>query len=130
MWGARHRLLEAGNLCYDLDSLSTQETQGMSGSIKPIGKGDVHKICSGQVILDLATAVKELVENALDAGATNIEVTGAVDMQMGCLPIVFLNLRMQCRNFTCDCDACCIEQSLTDCSCETNDAAFEHKRMM
>ena len=27
-----------------------------------------------QVILDLATAVKELLENALDAGATNIEV--------------------------------------------------------
>ena len=42
--------------------------------IVPIDKGVVHKICSGQVILDLATAVKELVENALDAGATNIEV--------------------------------------------------------
>ena len=54
------------------------------GTIKPIGKGDVHKICSGQVILDLATAVKELVENALDAGATNIEVTGAIDLQWGC----------------------------------------------
>ena len=44
------------------------------GKIVPIDKGVVHKICSGQVILDLATAVKELVENALDAGATNIEV--------------------------------------------------------
>jgi len=42
--------------------------------IVPIDKGVVHKICSGQVILDIATAVKELVENALDAGATNIEV--------------------------------------------------------
>ena len=42
--------------------------------IKPIDKGTVHRICSGQVILDLATAVKELVENALDAGATSIEV--------------------------------------------------------
>jgi DNA mismatch repair ATPase MutL len=45
------------------------------GKIVPIDKGVVHKICSGQVILDIATAVKELVENALDAGANNIEVS-------------------------------------------------------
>ena len=67
------------------------------GSIKPIGKGDVHKICSGQVILDLATAVKELVENALDAGATNIEVTGAMGSAVG-LPAVLLDLPLQCGN--------------------------------
>ena len=40
--------------------------------IKKIDAGDVHKICSGQVVLSLAVAVKELVENALDAGATLI----------------------------------------------------------
>eukprot|EP00798_Chlamydomonas_sp_ICE-L_P008061 gene8061-1297_t len=45
-----------------------------SGSIKAISKAATHRICSGQVILDLATASKELVENAVDAGATNIEV--------------------------------------------------------
>ncbi|KAJ7520122.1 hypothetical protein O6H91_20G067500 [Diphasiastrum complanatum] len=44
------------------------------GLIKPIDKAAIHRICSGQVILDLATAVKELVENSLDAGASNIEV--------------------------------------------------------
>ncbi|KAG2486047.1 hypothetical protein HYH03_015254 [Edaphochlamys debaryana] len=47
---------------------------GAGGAIKPINRASIHRICSGQVILDLATAVKELVENALDAGATNIEV--------------------------------------------------------
>jgi len=43
-------------------------------SIKALQSSDVQKICNGQVIVDLATAVKELVENALDAGATNIEI--------------------------------------------------------
>lgn len=42
--------------------------------IQPIDKSTVHRICSGQVILDLATAVKELLENSLDAGSSNIEV--------------------------------------------------------
>ncbi|CAK9175311.1 unnamed protein product [Ilex paraguariensis] len=45
-----------------------------SPRIKPINKGAVHRICAGQVILDLPSAVKELVENSLDAGATSIEI--------------------------------------------------------
>lgn len=32
----------------------------------------VHRIHSGQVVLDLQSCLKELVENALDAGATSI----------------------------------------------------------
>lgn len=63
-------------------------------AIQAIDRAAVHQICSGQVIVDLRTAVKELVENALvrragevvagvlirtrhapqDAGATQIEV--------------------------------------------------------
>ncbi|TPX31918.1 hypothetical protein SmJEL517_g04874 [Synchytrium microbalum] len=42
--------------------------------IKALDKSAVHRICSGQVILDLATAIKELVENSLDAGSTTIEI--------------------------------------------------------
>lgn len=41
-------------------------------AVQAIDKKTVHKICSGQVVLSLAVAVKELVENSLDAGATII----------------------------------------------------------
>ncbi|OBS60623.1 hypothetical protein A6R68_08251, partial [Neotoma lepida] len=34
----------------------------------------VHQICSGQVVLSLSTAVKELIENSVDAGATSIDI--------------------------------------------------------
>uniref|UniRef100_A0A8C8VEN9 PMS1 homolog 2, mismatch repair system component n=1 Tax=Pelusios castaneus TaxID=367368 RepID=A0A8C8VEN9_9SAUR len=43
-------------------------------AIKPIDCKSVHQICSGQVVLNLGTAVKELVENSIDAGATNIDL--------------------------------------------------------
>ncbi|EFA00116.2 mismatch repair endonuclease PMS2 isoform X2 [Tribolium castaneum] len=42
--------------------------------IQPINRDTVHRICSGQVVLSLAIAVKELVENAIDAGATIIDI--------------------------------------------------------
>lgn len=44
----------------------------MMGTIKQIDTASVHRICSGQVVIDLATATKELLENSLDAGATSI----------------------------------------------------------
>ena len=41
-------------------------------TVKAIDQSSVHRICSGQVIVDLSTTIKELVENSLDAKATSI----------------------------------------------------------
>jgi hypothetical protein len=48
------------------------EIKMTSQGIKAIDRTSIHRITSGQVIIDLQTAVKELVENSIDAGATNI----------------------------------------------------------
>ncbi|KAJ1856728.1 ATP-binding mismatch repair protein [Coemansia sp. RSA 1822] len=42
--------------------------------MQAIDAATVHRLCAGQVIVDLATSVKELLENSLDAEATHIEV--------------------------------------------------------
>ncbi|XP_017792685.1 PREDICTED: mismatch repair endonuclease PMS2 [Habropoda laboriosa] len=49
-------------------------TSEKSKKINAINKQAIHQICSGQVVLDLSTAVKELVENSLDSGATLINI--------------------------------------------------------
>ena len=42
--------------------------------IQAIDRESVKRICSGQVVVDLATAVKEMLENSLDSGATSVEI--------------------------------------------------------
>ncbi|KAJ2887767.1 ATP-binding mismatch repair protein, partial [Coemansia asiatica] len=42
--------------------------------MQAIDKDTVHRLCSGQVIIDLSTAVKELLENCLDADATVVDI--------------------------------------------------------
>lgn len=47
----------------------------MVSKISAIHLSDVHRISSGQVIVDLTSAVKELVENSLDANSNKIDIT-------------------------------------------------------
>ena len=44
------------------------------GVIKAMPTAVSRRISAGQVILDPANIVKELLENSLDAGATNVEI--------------------------------------------------------
>jgi DNA mismatch repair protein PMS2 len=48
--------------------------------IKAIDKHSVHRICSGQVVLSMAIAAKELIENSLDAGATSVGMRPELDV--------------------------------------------------
>jgi DNA mismatch repair protein PMS2 len=43
-------------------------------SITRINVQDIHRITSGQVIIDLPTVLKELIENSLDANSSSLEI--------------------------------------------------------
>ncbi|PVU84494.1 hypothetical protein BB560_007339 [Smittium megazygosporum] len=46
----------------------------MSRKLEKINSETIYKLCSGQVIIDLGTTIKELLENSLDSGATSIDI--------------------------------------------------------
>ena len=49
-----------------------QQTENMHAVIIPMEASSVQRIVAGQAITDLASAVKELIDNALDAGSRTI----------------------------------------------------------
>eukprot|EP00550_Attheya_septentrionalis_P011813 CAMPEP_0198304578 /NCGR_PEP_ID=MMETSP1449-20131203/57472_1 /TAXON_ID=420275 /ORGANISM="Attheya septentrionalis, Strain CCMP2084" /LENGTH=1167 /DNA_ID=CAMNT_0044007103 /DNA_START=237 /DNA_END=3740 /DNA_ORIENTATION=+ len=58
-------------------AFSEQEDGSSAGppsSIVSIPTSAVHRLVAGQAVTDLASAVKELVDNAIDAGATSINI--------------------------------------------------------
>lgn len=44
-------------------------------AISSVPSGCVDRLCAGQVITSLSVAIKELIENALDAGCRSLEIT-------------------------------------------------------
>lgn len=58
----------------ELSELEPASDHPKAGTICAIDRKSVHRICSGQVVLTLATAVKELLENSIDAGATIVDI--------------------------------------------------------
>lgn len=43
-------------------------------AIRSLDASSIHALTSGQVVTSLASAIKELLENSLDAGATSIDI--------------------------------------------------------
>lgn len=58
----------------ELAQFAKRQRTDDGGRVQRISAQAVQRICSDQVIIDLQSALKELIENALDAGASKIDV--------------------------------------------------------
>jgi hypothetical protein len=73
--------------------------------IQAIDRESIKRICSGQVVVDLATAVKEMVENSLDSGATSVEIKvcnrqslGRCNMLIQCVALMIIHVQPCCNS--------------------------------
>lgn len=83
----RHTFVFKFVFCYDKDVVYTYTIYSFTLSLfdslysqlnmvlLPISKEDIHNITSGQVITELTSIVKELIENSIDADSTSISIT-------------------------------------------------------
>lgn len=53
-------------------TFTMEEPPAKTKLVKPLDEEVSRRICTGQVIISLSGACRELLDNALDAGATNL----------------------------------------------------------
>ncbi|KFD66677.1 hypothetical protein M514_02930 [Trichuris suis] len=87
------------------------------GVVKPLQSDVIQKLLCGQTVISLSDACKELLENSLDAGATNIEVL-VEDYGADCLQVSDNGRGIAAKDFDLICKSSCTSKlsSLEDLS--------------